>query len=166
MTEIGELVGMKSASLYNHISSKQEILSLILMQVAQSFVEEMAWIKQSALSPLQKVQRLIGLHVRLTVDNPDYMAILVGDWAHLEDEHRSEFIRLRDSYEEDFKSILQACLDDGSFRPVNVEVALYTILSSLRWTYSWYAKHEDISPIDLESELYKCLIEGLTEDRK
>lgn len=161
MQDIASELGIKSSSLYNHIKSKQELLETILLEVADAFVTEMALIKNSSLTPLKKIEKLIGLHVRLTIQNPDYMAMLIGEWAHLEDTSKKKYVKLRDSYENDFKKIIKACMDDGTLHSINVDIALFSILSTLRWTYSWYSKNNKISPLDLEADLYRCLIEGL-----
>jgi len=161
MQEIAAQIGIKSASLYNHIESKNEILETILMMVANEFVSEMSMIKQSKLSSIKKVEKLISLHVRLTMKYPDSMAMLIGEWAHLEDKPRKKYLKLRDSYERDFRKIIEGCIKEGDFHKVNVDLALFSILSTLRWTYSWYSKNSKISPLDLEADLYQTLIEGL-----
>lgn len=161
MQDIAEKMDMKAASLYNHIDSKQEFLRTILMEVANDFIEGMVSIKNSSLPSNIKLKELISLHVRLTTANPNNMALLIGDWTHLEEKPRAKYLKLRDSYENDFRKILKACMKEGYLKTVDVEIALFSILSTLRWTYSWYSKQKNISQFDLEADLYKCLIEGL-----
>jgi len=161
MQDIAEKMDMKAASLYNHIESKQELLQTILMSVADDFVNGMQEIKSSSLSSQDKLKQIISLHVRLTTDNPNHMALLIGDWTHLEDKYKKSYTKLRDSYENDFRKILKQCMKEGYIKEVNLELALFSILSTLRWTYSWYSKQKDLSPLDLEADLYQCLIEGL-----
>jgi len=161
MQDIAEKMDMKAASLYNHIESKQELLRNILMEVANDFVAGMDAIKSSSLSSSEQLKELISLHVRLTTTNPDNMALLIGDWTHLENKDRKKYLKLRDSYENDFRKILKQCMNEGYLKSVDLEIALFSILSTLRWTYSWYTKQKNISKLDLEADLYKCLIEGL-----
>ncbi len=161
MQDIAEKMDMKAASLYNHIDSKQELLRTILMDVANDFIEGMAAIKSSALPSNEKLKELISLHVRLTIANPDNMALLIGDWTHLDETHKKNYLSLRDNYENDFRKILKQCMKEGYLKKVDLEIALFSILSTLRWTYSWYSKQKNRSQLDLEADLYKCLIEGL-----
>lgn len=161
MKDIATAMDMQPASLYNHIKSKHEILETILLELAHAFVSEMELIKSSSLKPIKKIEKVIGLHVRLTIANPDKMAMLIGEWAHLEQKPKKDYLSLRDSYESDFRNIIEACIKNGNFKKVNIDVAVFSILSTLRWTYSWYSKNKKISPIDLEAHLYECLIEGL-----
>ncbi len=161
MQDIADGMDMKAASLYNHIESKQELLRTILLDVANDFIGGMKEIKNSSLSSKDKLRKIINLHVKLTTENPDNMALLIGDWTHLEEKYKKDYLKLRDSYENDFRKILKQCMKDGYIKNVNLELALFSILSTLRWTYSWYSKQKNLSAIDLEADLYKCLVEGL-----
>ena len=46
MRDIARAMGIKAASLYNHITSKQEILSDIIISLAEQFTEQMKIIKK------------------------------------------------------------------------------------------------------------------------
>jgi len=76
MRDIAQEVGMEAASLYNHIANKQELLSETMMYIAEKFTAGMEDILQSSLSPREKMERLIGLHIRQTVSDPDAVSII------------------------------------------------------------------------------------------
>lgn len=161
MRNIAKAVGMQAASLYNHTESKQEILQDLCMPIAQLFSKGMKDVQNSSLSPIEKLEKLIGLHVRLTVENPNSMALVTGEWVHLEDKPLAEYTQLREEYEENFKQILTDCVDQKQLQSLNIEVALFSILSTLHWLYSWHNKHPNISPIELEKQMIHCLLDGL-----
>ena len=52
MRDIAQEVGMEAASLYNHISNKQEILAELMMHIAELFTDGMENIQKSSLSPV------------------------------------------------------------------------------------------------------------------
>ena len=72
-----------------------------------------------------------------------------------------EFIDLRNLYEKEFKKVFKKCIKDGYLRKVNVDIAVFSILSTLRWLYSWYSKNQNTNPLVLETELLNNLIGGL-----
>ena len=84
MRDIAQVMGMKAASLYNHIHSKQEILSILVLDLAREFTRGMAEIKASERSPLHKIQAVIELHIDITVQRSEALAALNNDWMHLE----------------------------------------------------------------------------------
>ena len=170
MQDIADAMNIKAASLYNHIKSKQEILCELSLNMAYLFTDGMNDINQSSLSSIDKIKKIIGLHVKLTAEHTDAIALITSEWVHLEKEFVKEldvkpyfaYLELREKYEADFKSILKNCIEDEYFEDVNVEIAMFSILSSLHWLYSWYSKNANkISIVELENQMIKCLVEGL-----
>ena len=158
MRDIAKKLGMEAPSLYNHISSKQEILSELLLSVAHEFMSGMKTIKASPLSALEKLEFLVKLHVDITLEHSDAVSLLTGEWIHLEKDSAKEFIEKRDAYETDFREILRTCIHEGSVEKVDIDMAVFSILSTLRWLYSWYAKHPNVNREELEKEMVKLLI--------
>ena len=161
LRDIAEAVGIKAASIYNHIKSKQELLSELLMEIAIIFTKEMRMIQQTSLDAKQKLERLIALHVRLTIEHTDAIALIAGEWVHLEEEEKLQYVRLRDEYENQFKSIIEQGKAEGLFKQLDTEIILFSTLSTLRWLYSWYSRNRDFDPIELERQMTACLIHGM-----
>ena len=161
MRDIARDVGMEAASLYNHISSKQLILSDLLMELAQLFTEGMETISHSPISDLEKLEELIKLHVDLTMSHTDAISLLPSEWVHLEEPQHKEFLILKDAYERKFKIIIAAVIAEGNQSDIDPDVTLFSILSTLRWLYSWQSKYkvEDIEK--LKADLVQNLIYGL-----
>ena len=65
MQDIANELGIKPASLYNHISSKQDILVELLSFGANLFVDGMKDIKQSQLNDLQKLEEIINKGINI-----------------------------------------------------------------------------------------------------
>ncbi len=161
MRDIAQEVGMEAASLYNHISSKQEIFQELLMSMARLFTQGMADINSSSHRSIVKLEKLISMHVRFAIDYTDSISLITNEWVHLEGEALQEFTQLRDQYEKQFELIIEDCIKDGDFSPIDPEIALFSILSTLRWLYSWYSRQKNINAVELEKEMIHCLIDGL-----
>src|SRR5690606_39957196 len=69
MRDLATTMGIKAASLYNHITSKQDILKNIIISLAEEFTQEMNLIKNSNHSAIEKLQMIVALHVQITVKN-------------------------------------------------------------------------------------------------
>lgn len=159
--DIAKSMNMEAASLYNHISSKQDILSTLLLEVASEFSEAMDGIICAPNSSLDKLYQIISSHIKIIIGSAQAVSLIPSEWVHLEGNAIQEFIALRDRYELDFKSILTKCVEEGSLKPVNIELASFSILSTLRWLSSWHIKNPTVDPTIIEEELKKCLIDGL-----
>jgi len=159
--DIASEMEMEAPSLYNHVKGKQEILQELLLEVADEFTLGMRSISQAKIPAKSILERLIKLHVDLTIENPDVMALLTSDWIHLEEPAFSQFVDLRDNYEKEFRTVLKTALADSGSTVEYLDMILFSILSTLRWLYSWYLKNKSVNPIELEQQMTKNLLEGI-----
>lgn len=162
MRDIAKAMGIKAASLYNHITSKQEILSDIIISLAEQFTEQMKIIKNSGNSSIDKLKQIVALHVDITSNNQFGMASLNTDWMHLEVE-LEYYLKLRKNYENDFRSIIEKGIVDNELIDGNPEVMLFSMLSTLRSLYLWLPKKEDLDIDAFTTELSLILINGINK---
>lgn len=160
MRDIATAMGMKAASLYNHIKSKQEILSLIILSLAEQFTAGMDAIVASEKTTLEKLEKIIALHIQITSSHPNGMASLNANWMHLE-EKLDYYFELRDGYENSFRAIIIDGIEKNEISTVNPEVLLFSMLSTLRSLYLWIPKKGDVNLKDLDTDLSIVLLKGV-----
>ncbi len=160
MRDLADVLNIKAASLYNHISSKQEILSTIIIDIAEAFTQRMEHIKMEPVSTIEKLKKIIELHIDLTVKNPEAMACLNNDWMHLE-EKLPYFVKMREDYEENFRAILKEGIAQGEIAKRDPEIMLFSLLSTLRTLYIWYTKKDGVDAKTLKEQMPDTLINGI-----
>jgi AcrR family transcriptional regulator len=162
MRDLASVMGIKAASLYNHINSKQDILKEIIISIAEEFTNGMTSIRSSDDSCIDKLKKIIQLHVRISSDNIYGMASLNNDWMHLEDQ-LAYYQKLRSDYESDFMSILKQGISSGEIVEAKPDVMMFSILTTLRSLYLWIPKKEILSLDELSLNLTQILIEGINK---
>ncbi len=162
MRDLATAMGMKAASLYNHINSKQEILKAIIISLAEEFTQGMDVIKKLDEKAIEKLKMIVALHVDITTRNPYGMASLNNDWMHLE-EQLVYYLKLRESYEQDFVEIIKNGIASNEVVNKNPEVIMFSILSTLRSLYLWIPKKEEIDSKVLAENLSDLLINGINK---
>ena len=160
MRDIAQAMDIKAASLYNHIKSKQEILVLILIEIAEEFTLVMNEIVISKETTIHKIEKVIQLHINITLRNPDALACLNNDWMHLTDDKLSYFIKMREDYEENFRAIIKAGIASNEIKNLNSEIIIFSILSTLRTLYLWYGKKKGFTEASLKNNLAEVLLDG------
>ena len=163
MRDLGSQVGMEAASMYNHINSKEEILETICFHVANTYISHLTEIEQTEASYVDKIKALIRLHIRLIVEDGAAVSVGNNDWKYLTGSKLSEFKEARRSYEKGFAALIEKGIAAGEFQPVNVSVALFTILSAVRWVELWYRPGRDVTAEELEENLMTILLNGLSK---
>ena len=161
MRDIAQAMDIKAASLYNHIKSKQEILVLIVVEIAEEFTNVMNEIVNSEISAIKKIENVIQLHIDITLRNADALACLNNDWMHLTDNDLVYFIKMREDYEESFRMIIKKGITDSEIKNLNIEVIIFSTLSTLRTLYLWYGKKKSPNPQVLKSNMIEVLLNGI-----
>ncbi len=160
MRDLATDMGIKAASLYNHIDSKQQILKVIIMSIAKDFTEGMHAIMKAESSSISKLKKVVALHVKITANNTNDMASLNNDWMHLE-EHLEHYLKLRNEYETSVLRIIEMGIANSEIKNTNPEIVMFSMLTTLRSLYLWIPKKEDLDAEDLVLSLNQVLIEGI-----
>ncbi|MDX1271389.1 TetR/AcrR family transcriptional regulator [Bizionia paragorgiae] len=160
MRDLATELGMKAASLYNHINSKQELLNSIILSIAEQFTEEMSNIKNSNSPTAQKLTDIVELHIKLASENTYGMASLNNDWMHLGDQLQ-HYLTLRNGYEDDFRDIIKKGIENKEIVNENPEIILFSMLTTLRSLYLWIPKKENLDINSLSKSLSQILIQGI-----
>lgn len=165
MRDIAQELDIKAASLYNHIKSKQEILVLIIIEIAEEFTYTINEIVVSDINSIQKLEKVIQLHIDITIRNPEALACLNNDWMHLTDKELSYFIKMREDYEENFRSIIKSGIASNEIKNSNSEVIVFSMLSTLRTLYLWYGKKKDFTETSLKKNMSEVLLNGIVNKK-
>ena len=161
MRDIAQAMGIKAASLYNHINGKQEILSTLILKVAYEFTNGMNNVIAQEISPIQKIQQIIELHIDITVNYSEGLAALNNDWMHLENEDLTDFVKMREDYEENFRRIIKQGIETGEIQPRHPELILFSILSTLRTLYLWFQKRGKLDVNILKKDMVAVFLNGI-----
>lgn len=161
MRDLASAMGIKAASLYNHIQSKQEILSSIIIDLAEQFTSGIDEIVRSELNTIKKLERIIDLHIDVTLENADGLASLNNDWMHLEEDNLIYFEKMRHDYEQNFREIVKTGVSKGELSDYNIEIIVFSTLSTLRTLYLWYPKQREIDPNILKKDMISVLLKGV-----
>ncbi len=161
MRDLAAAMGIKAASLYNHIQSKQEILSTIIINLAEEFTTGMNEIAKSNETAIQKLEKIIGLHIDVTLQNADGLASLNSDWMHLEENNLIYFEKMRQDYEDNFRNIVKDGVVNKEIKNYDIEIIVFSTLSTLRTLYLWYPKQKQIEASTLKHDMMSVLLKGI-----
>lgn len=161
MRDLAEHVGVEAASLYNHIQSKSEILQTICFRVANEFMSNLEKVESSTQSTLKKMEDIIRRHIRMMLDQYEFVYIADHEWRHLSEPYLANFLSQRRSYRKRLGNLIEEGIQKGEMKNIDPYVAVLTILSAISGIDSWQRSRKTTSAEDLESNMVKYLIEGL-----
>jgi hypothetical protein len=68
---------------------------------------------------------------------------------------------MRKDYENNFKIIVKTGIENGEIKNYNIDVIIFSILSTLRTLYIWYNKTNKLSSKSLTDNMIKVLLNGI-----
>jgi len=160
MRDLATSLNIKAASIYNHFSSKQEILKVIILHIAELFTVGMQKVLNTNTSSIAQLKILIELHIDIAKNHPNMLATLNTDWNHLETS-LEYYLKLRNEYEQNFRNIIKQGILNKEIKPIDVEVILFSMLATLRNLYLWIPKKEQLNDQKLKLDLIKIFIDGI-----
>lgn len=161
MRDLAEHVGVEAASLYNHIQSKSEILQTICFKVANEFMTNLEQVETSPQTTLRKMEAIIRLHIRMMLEQYEYVYIADHEWRHLPEPYLSNFLNQRRNYRKRLSDILEAGIAKGEIKAIDPYTAVLVILSAISGIDSWQRSRKTTNAETLETNMVKYLIEGL-----
>jgi AcrR family transcriptional regulator len=161
MRDLAERVGIEAASMYNHIRSKDELLEEICFGIGRKYDEQLSQIDQKKITYPEKIEAVIAFHIQMIIEDANAVSVLNNDWKFLNSGQMIEFKAMRNEYEKHLAALISKGIEQGAFKKINVSVALFTILSSLRWVELWYKPSRGISKEDLAKDISAILMNGV-----
>ncbi len=161
MRDLAETVGIEAASLYNHITSKSEILQEIIFRVANDCNVHLESMDNPELSSQKKIESLIRFHVQMMLGRFEEYYVMVNEWIHLSEPYLTNFSTQRRNYVQRLEYIIDEGIRNKEMKPVIPYVAVLTILSSVRGLEFWHRSNKRISPEQMEDNMVNHLINGL-----
>lgn len=164
MRDLAGEVGMEAASMYNHIKSKDEILEHLCFHVSNTYITQLAEVEHMAGTNGDKLKALLRRHINLMLEDGAAVSVANNDWKYLTDGKLEQFKAARKQYEKGFAALIENGIAAGEFQPVNASVALFTILSAVRWVELWYRPGRGVTAQELEEDIMTILLNGLAKN--
>lgn len=165
MRDIAKAIGVEAPSLYNHISSKNEILQEVCFNVANLFTTYISQIELNHQPILEKLELIIRFHINMMLK--EYESVYVSDheWKHLPEPYSSNFKNQRRSYRNRLANIVQLGITNEELKNIDPYVAVLTILSAIGGIEYWQRSKKVIDAGVLEENMVKFLIGGLKNNQ-
>jgi AcrR family transcriptional regulator len=141
--DIARALSVQGASLYAHVTSKEDVLWAIVDRAASRFEAAAEAAEATAAAsrpgdPAEALAALIRAHVEVLTADVDEASVFVNEWRSLDPAHRASILERRDRYQERFRARIEDGIAVGTFAMTDPAIAATTILSALNGVSAWY----------------------------
>ncbi len=161
MQDIAEAVNLQKASLYHHVSSKQEILFALLDQALDLLNERVSNAFSQELPIDEKLRQGMRVYLGSLAENEDLAVVLLLEHRSLDPEYRDRHIPRRDRFERLWRDLLQAGISSGVFRETDPALSARALLGIMNWTITWYRSDGSLSIEAISDQFATLFLDGL-----
>src|SRR4051795_12013635 len=138
LRDLAAEVGIQVGSLYNHISTKQELLFDLVQDHINELLRQLDLALQGKDRPVEKLRAFVAFHVTYHMTKKREVFIANSELRSLEPKNYEAIVALRGAYEQRLADILAEGASEGVFEVVDVQVATFAILALLTGLTAWY----------------------------
>jgi TetR/AcrR family transcriptional regulator, cholesterol catabolism regulator len=161
MNDIAEAVNLQKASLYHHVSSKQEMLSEILDRALQLLLERITPITEQAIPADRKLSAMMREYLLILIENIDLATVLLFEHRALERRQHARHVPNRDKFEALWKDTISEGVGKKLFQCDDPALVTRALLGQLNWTITWYRDDGALSIEQIADQYSTLLLTGL-----
>jgi len=161
MQDIASAVNLQKASLYHHISSKQEILLALLDAALDLVISKVENVAGQSLPADRKLRLAMRTYLQALTDQRDLASVLLFEHRSLKPEFQTRHLPRRDRFERLWRDMIQMGLDQGIFACEDVAMAARALLGIMGWMVTWYRPGGALSAAEISDQYADLLLNGL-----
>jgi len=166
--DIARALDMQGASLYAHVTSKEDLLWSIVDRAASAFevAADAALAETAAGDAVDRLAALVEAHVEVVTDDPERASVFVTEWRHLSPTRRKAIAGRRDAYEARLRELIVEGISMGAFRATDPALAATFLLTALNGIATWYRPDGRLSADRIADHYVDLALRSLSEDHR
>jgi TetR/AcrR family transcriptional regulator, cholesterol catabolism regulator len=161
MSDIADAVHLQKASLYHHVTSKQEILFELLDQALQLLLERISAISTRKLPADEKLRLMIREYMQILAENMDLASVLLFEHRALERRQHARHVPNRNKFEALWREVLAEGVEGSIFECDDISLATRALLGLMNWTITWYRPDGEKTIQQIADDYSNMLLNGL-----
>jgi AcrR family transcriptional regulator len=138
LRQLAAEVGIQAGSLYNHISTKQELLFDLIQDHINELLRQLDRALDGKQAPEERLRAFVTFHVTYHMTRKREVFIANSELRSLEPRNYEAIVALRGAYEQRLAAILADGVEQGAFEVGDIQVATFAIIALLTGLCSWY----------------------------
>lgn len=166
MRDIAAECGVSKATLYHYFPDKDSILRPLAMGTTKSIYLHVAKHDVPGSPPIIRLRSfLVETANFFEKFRWAWIASSTAFWSDPKTRARKERIEWRDRYEQLLRDIIQAGIDSGDLREMDVKIAGRFVLGSINWMPRWYNPDGALPASEIADRFCDMIIDGIRAPR-
>lgn len=137
LDDIASELGLKKASLYHYIRSKDELLADIYQQIFDRIEAEVAPLVSLDLPVDERLRRMVHAHITVVSAELPSLSVVFSEESELPADLQQGIRHRKRAHEALFERVIAEGQRAGAFRPGSVRLMVLALLGMCNWIYKW-----------------------------
>jgi len=155
---IAERAGLSKVTLYRYVSSKEELLSLVVERTVATFRQGLREIVEQRRPAEETLRRIVRFQVRLLTENLAFLTVFFAEESGLPAPMAAQAARAKREYDGAIERVVREGVEAGRLRPLPAKLVVFGILGMCNWLHKWYKPQGPLSP-DQIADVFVDLLE-------
>lgn len=163
-TSIGDLakeLGLTTASLYYHVSGKQELLLRVLEDGMSSFLTRLEELAELDLEPREKIRLAVENHLHFVLTHKQEVAVFLRERRFLESPLRETYDARVNRYDHLFTEVIREGMATGTVPAGDPTLLRFAILGMINWIVEWYEPGGRLSTDEIKAQMTELIMERM-----
>lgn len=161
MQDIALAVNLQKASLYHHVSSKQEILFDLLNRGLDLLISRVEDAVSKPGTPDERLRRATAAYLSTMTEYQDLAAVLLLEYRSLEPDYHDRHIPRRDRFEQIWRELIREGIEAGIFNCDHPSLSARALLGVLNWTVTWFRNDGPMTAEEISEQISELFLLGL-----
>jgi AcrR family transcriptional regulator len=126
--EIAEVAGFSPGLVYTYVKEKEDVLFLVIVSLLETYAREIPRTLGGVTDPLERFCAAVDAYCHAVGRNVDATVLAYRETKSLSPDKQKVLMRLELTTNKMISDCLQACIEVGHFRPVNLDLVSYRIV--------------------------------------
>lgn len=160
--DIAAEAGIQQATLYYYISSKEELLYLVVREPIVRLYSQVEEIVKAKIPTRAKIEHALHAHLAAFDANYPHMFVYVQELPHLIDTLQDKIRESPGRYQHLWEELLEQGIAAGELRAeLDVTATVFMIMGMCNWLHRWYRKGGRLDADTLARQYTSALLDGI-----
>lgn len=161
ISDLADELGLTTASLYYHMSGKQDLLFRVLDRVMTKLLSQLEDIVAEDVDPRQKLRLAVENHLQFVLTNQKEVAVFLRERRFLDARYGKTFEARVDRYDELFTNLVEQAIRDGSVPAGDAALLRFSILGMINWIVEWYHPRGRLTQAQIVASMTDLIMDRL-----
>lgn len=161
ISDLAKELGLTTASLYYHVSGKQELLFRVLETGMADFLNQLEGIAAKNVDHREKLRLAVENHLDFVLTNPKAVKVFLRERRFLEAPYSSQYQVRVDRYDQLFSEIVQRAMDADAVPREDPVLVRLAILGMINWVVEWYRPSGSLGKDEISATMTRLITDRM-----